>query len=121
MGGIHGRLLTAWSVAGVLGPWCITWLRARSIRAAIDDLIPVIDPARFQNVFGAPVAQLETLVQSKTVTLSKLLEIAPAGTIDPTSTVYNSTMLVMAGLLSVALVANLLVRAVHPKHYLPED
>ncbi|OUT64814.1 MAG: MFS transporter [Planctomycetaceae bacterium TMED10] len=121
VGGIHGRLLTAWSVAGVLGPWCITWLRARSIRAAIDDLIPVIDPARFQNVFGAPVAQLETLVQSKTVTLSKLLEIAPAGTIDPTSTVYNSTMLVMAGLLSVALVANLLVRAVHPKHYLSED
>ena len=38
VGGIHGRLLTAWSVAGVLGPWCITWLRARSIRsAAIDD------------------------------------------------------------------------------------
>ena len=121
VGGIHGRLLTAWSVAGVLGPWCITWFRARSIRTAIDELIPSIDPDEFQNVFGAPVAKLEALVQSKTVTLAKLMEIAPAGTIDPTSTVYNSTMLVMAGLLTVALVANLLVRPVDPAHYFAED
>ena len=117
VGGIHGRLLTAWSVAGVLGPWCITWLRARSIRTAIDTLVPVIDPERFQNVFGAPVAQLEPLLQSKTVTLSRLMEIAPSGTIDPTSTLYNSTMLVMAGLLVVALGANLLVRPVDPSRY----
>ena len=121
VGGIHGRLLTAWSVAGVLGPWCITWLRARSIRSAIDTLVPVIDPERFQNVFGAPVAQLEPLLKSKTVTLSRLMEIAPSGTIDPTSTVYNSTMLVMAGLLVVALVANLLVRPVTSSHYWRED
>jgi len=121
VGGIHGRLLTAWSVAGVLGPWCITWFRARSIRTAIDELIPSIDPAEFQNVFGAPVEKLEALVQSKTVTLAKLMEIAPASTIDPTSTVYNSTMLVMAGLLTVALVANLLVRPVDPAHYFAED
>jgi len=121
VGGIHGRLLTAWSVAGVLGPWCITWFRARSIRSAIDELIPSIDPAKFQNVFGAPVEKLEALVQSKTVTLAKLMEIAPAGTIDPTSTVYNSTMLVMAGLLTFALVANLLVRPVDPAHYFAED
>jgi len=121
VGGIHGRLLTAWSVAGVLGPWCITWLRARSIRAAIDDLVPTVDPARFQNIFGAPVAKLEPLIRSKTVTLSKLMEIAPAGTVDPTSTVYNSTMLVMAGLLAVALTANLLIRPVAPVHYWRED
>ena len=103
VGGIHGRLLTAWSVAGVLGPWCITWLRARSIRTAISDLLPSIDPVRFQNVFGAPVSEIEPLVRSKTVTLSRLMEIAPAGTMDPTSTVYNSTMFMMAGLLAVAL------------------
>ncbi len=121
VGGIHGRLLTAWSVAGVLGPWCITWFRARSIRTAIHELIPSIDPAEFQNVFGEPVEKLEALVQSKTVTLAKLMEIAPAGTIDPTSTVYNSTMLVMAGLLTVALVANLLVRPVDRAHYFAED
>ena len=105
----------------MLGPWCITWLRARSIREAIDELVPTVDPERFQNIFGAPVSQLEPLVRSKTVTLSRLMEIAPSGTIDPTSTVYNSTMLVMAGLLVVALVANLLVRPVDPAHYWRED
>ena len=120
VGGIHGRLLTAWSVAGVLGPWCITWLRARSIRTAISDLVPSVDPTRFQNVFGAPISEIEPLVRSKTVTLSRLMEIAPAGTVDPTSTVYNSTMFMMAGLLTVALIANLLVRPVDPSHHWQE-
>jgi MFS family permease len=117
VGGIHGRMLTAWSAAGVLGPWCITWLRERSIRGAIDDMVPTIDPQRFQNVFGAPVAQLEPLVRSKTVTISRLLEIAPTGTVDPSSMIYNSTMFVMAGLLAAALVANLFIRPVDPVHY----
>ena len=31
VGGIHGRLLTAWSTAGVLGPVAITQLRQGSI------------------------------------------------------------------------------------------
>ncbi len=117
VGGIHGRLLTAWSAAGVLGPWCITWLRQRSIRGAIDELVPTIDPQRFQNIFGAPVSQLEPLVRSKTVTISRLMEIAPTGTVDPSSTVYNSTMFVMAVLLGAALVANLFIRPVDPVHY----
>ena len=39
VGGIHGRLLTAWSLAGVLGPVAITMLRERSIDAAIRDLV----------------------------------------------------------------------------------
>jgi MFS family permease len=121
VGGIHGRLLTAWSAAGVLGPWCITWLRERSIHGAIDDLVSTIDPQRFQNIFGAPVAQLEPLVRSKTVTISRLMEIAPAGTIDPSSMIYNSTMFVMAGLLGAALVANLLIRPVDPVHYYQDE
>ena len=47
VGGIHGRLLTAWSLAGVLGPVAITMLRERSIDAAIRDLVTRIDPERF--------------------------------------------------------------------------
>jgi hypothetical protein len=49
------------------------------------------------------------------------MEIAPAGTVDPTSTVYNSTMLVMAALLAIALIANLLIRPVDSAHYWRED
>ena len=35
VGGIHGRLLTAWATAGVLGPVAITQLRQNSLESAI--------------------------------------------------------------------------------------
>jgi hypothetical protein len=118
VGGIHGRLLTAWSVAGLVGPWALTSLRERSLSAAIHTLAASVDPARFAEKFRVPVEKLDALIAAKTVTIPKLLEIAPTGTIDPTATVYNSTMILMAALLAVALVANLLVRPVDEKHHL---
>ncbi len=121
VGGIHGRLLTAWSTAGVLGPLVITSLRAGALREAIEDLASRVDPAAFEAKFGASVERLDELVAAKTVTVAKLMELAPAGTADPSSTLYNSTMFVMAGLLVVALVANLLVRPVDPKHHMRES
>ncbi|WP_254695120.1 OFA family MFS transporter [Leisingera sp. NJS201] len=84
VGGIHGRLLTAWSTAGVLGPLAITSLRQMSVTSAVQDLAAKVDPAAFAAKFGAPVAQLDQLVAAKTVTIAKLMEIAPAGTLDPT-------------------------------------
>ncbi|MED5411477.1 MAG: OFA family MFS transporter [Pseudomonadota bacterium] len=120
VGGIHGRLLTAWSTAGVLGPLAITSLRQNSVNNAIEDLVSVIDASAFQAQFGAGVDQLEALVASNTVTISRLMEIAPAGTTDPTSSLYNSTMVLMAALLAIALVSNALMRPVDPKHHLVE-
>ena len=120
VGGIHGRLLTAWSTAGVLGPLAITSLRESSVNSAIKDLVSIIDPAAFQIQFGAGVDQLELLVAQNSVTLSRLMEIAPLGTTDPTSSIYNSTMILMAMLLGIALVANALMRPVDPKHHLPD-
>lgn len=117
VGGIHGRLLTAWSTAGVIGPWVITTLRERSLRQAVSHVAEKIDPARFESQFGAPLSQLEKLVAAKTVTLPRLMEIAPAGTIDPSATLYNSTMYAMAVLLLIALVANALVRPVDSQHH----
>ena len=120
VGGIHGRLLTAWSTAGVLGPLAITSLRARAVDDAIHDLASRCDPVKFAETFGAPIEQLDTLLAAKSVTIAKLMSIMPEGTIDPSSTVYNSTMYTMAGLLLVALVANLMVRPVDPKHHMAE-
>ena len=117
VGGIHGRLLTAWSTAGVLGPFAITYLRNMSKENAIADLAAVVDPAAFAEKFGAPIAQLNELVAAKTVTIAKLMEIAPAGTVDPTSTLYNTTMFCMAALLVIAFFANLMVRPVGEKHH----
>jgi MFS family permease len=119
VGGIHGRLLTAWSTAGVLGPLAITSLRESSVNSAINDLVSIIDPAAFQTQFGVGVDQLELLVAQNSVTISRLMEIAPTGTTDPTSSIYNSTMILMAMLLGIALVANALMRPVDPKHHLP--
>ncbi len=121
VGGIHGRLLTAWSTAGVLGPVLITTLRDRSRAAAVRDLAARVDPAAFAAKFGAPLDQLALLVEKKTVTIAKLMELAPAGTADPSSGLYDSTMYLMAALLGVALVANLLVRPVHASHHMEDD
>lgn len=118
VGGIHGRLLTAWSTAGVLGPLAITKLREASVGSSIRDLAAKVDPAAFTAKFGAGIGQLNELVAAKTVTIARLMEIAPAGTVDPTANLYNTTMYAMAALLVIALVCNSLVRPVHESHHM---
>jgi MFS family permease len=118
VGGIHGRLLTAWSTAGVVGPLAITSLRQSAVTSAIDDLAQKVEPAAFLQRFGAPVEQLEQLVATQTVNIARLMEIAPPGTIDPTPGVYNSTMYLMAVLLAVGLVCNALMKPVKESHYM---
>ncbi|MGR9093018.1 MAG: OFA family MFS transporter [Gammaproteobacteria bacterium] len=120
VGGIHGRLLTAWSTAGVLGPLAITTLRENAVVDAIRDLVAVIEPATFVSTFGAGIERLDALVEAKTVTIAKLMEIAPPGTVDPTSGLYNETMYLMAVLLLIALLANAFMRPVHPKHHMTD-
>jgi MFS family permease len=120
VGGIHGRLLTAWSTAGVLGPWAITSLREHSIRRSVDELVAKIDPAMFERTFGTGLEQLDLLLAQNTVTIAKLMAIAPPGTVDPTSSLYNSTMYLMAALLAIALVSNALMRSVDKRHLMSE-
>lgn len=121
VGGIHGRLLTAWSTAGVLGPLAITTLRENAVSRAITDLAVKVDADTFQRTFGAGIDQLEQLVQVKTVTIAKLMEIVPPGTIDPTPGLYNTTMYLMAGLLFIALLSNILMRPVDARHHMTEE
>ncbi|GAB1381674.1 OFA family MFS transporter [Pararhodobacter aggregans] len=117
VGGIHGRLLTAWSLAGVLGPLAITSLREMSVNSAIRDLASRVDAAAFAERFGAPLAQLDQLVAARTVTIARLMEIAPADTIDPTPSLYNTTMYCMAALLVVGFIANMMMRPVKEHHH----
>ena len=119
VGGIHGRLLTAWSVAGIAGPVVITQLRESSRQSALESLAARIPENDFVQAFGAGKASLANLIDTKTVTIQSLLEIAPPGGVDPSTMLYNTTMYAMAALLAVAFIANLLVRPVHASHYLP--
>jgi hypothetical protein len=120
VGGIHGRLLTAWSTAGVVGTLTLAGLREHSRRRAIGELARQVDPVAFSERFGQSVAELPDLVARNLVTIPKLLELAPAGTPDPSGTLYDSTMYLMAALLGIAAVANAFVRPVDPKHFLAE-
>lgn len=121
VGGIHGRLLTAWSTAGVLGPWAITSLRENQRLQAIGELAGDIDAERFLKTFGAGKDQLDSLIAAKTVDIGKLLELLPEGTRDPRATLYNTTMYLMAALLAVALVANWAIRPVAARHHLADE
>ena len=118
VGGIHGRLLTAWSAAGVIGPMALNVLREKTRLASIGDLSGKVSDESFFEKFGAGKDQLEMLVEAKTVTLGKLMDIAPAGTIDPSVYLYNSTMYMMVALLAIALVSNFLIRPVHSRHHM---
>lgn len=118
VGGIHGRLLTAWSTAGVLGPLAITQLRENSRVNAIEKLAAKVDPAVFQRSYGADISQLSQLIEQKTVTIPNLMVIVPSGITDPSPTLYNTTMYVMAGLLAIALFCNIFVKPVHERHHM---
>ena len=72
VGAIHGRLLTAWSTAGVLGPVVVTYITQTQRDAGM-----------------------------------------------PPGAVYNRTLYILAGFLVVGFVANLLVRPVAEKWYIP--
>ena len=115
---IHGRLLTAWSAAGILGPLAITSLREHAVSRAIDNLASEIDPHLFAQTFGAGIEHLRQLVATNTVTLAKLMELAPQGTVDPTPHLYNSTMYLMAALLVIGLICNALMTGVKTAHYM---
>lgn len=117
VGGIHGRLLTAWSTAGILGPLAITQLREHSLNRVLHELAAKVDPAAFMQKFGDSIKNLDQLIETKTVTISQLMEIAPPGTLDPTPSLYNTTMFAMAGLLILAFLANLMIRPVDDKHH----
>ena len=74
VGAIHGRILLAWSLAGVLGPQLITRIR------------------EYQIARGVPPAQA-----------------------------YNTVMYILAALLVIGFFANLAVRPVAERYYLPAD
>ena len=118
VGGIHGRLLTAWATAGVLGPVAITQLRQNSLESAIFDLANKISPEKFMEIYGDSVDNLANLVKQKTVTISNLMQHMPEGTVNPSATLYNTTMFAMAGLLAIAWVSNWLIGPVDKKHHM---
>jgi MFS family permease len=72
VGAIHGRLLTAWSTAGIIGPVIVDYIREAEIAAGV-----------------------------------------------PREHVYDVTLYVLSGLLVLGFVANLLIRPLAPRWFMP--
>ena len=65
-----------------------------------------IDDSAFAAAFGAPKGEIESLVASKTVTLPLLLQLAPAGTPDPSPLLYDDVFKGIAACGAIALACN---------------
>jgi len=116
-GAIHGRMLTASAAASIFGPYALSWMRNSAEYKAIMDLVSRIDPSIFAQKFGAPLSELTPLIEAKTVTINKLMQIAPPGTVDPTHFLYNTPFYVFAGVLVIGAVANFTIKPVDVKYY----
>ena len=118
VGGIHGCLLTAWSAAGLVGPSLLGYLRSGSVYNAISDLAKNhCDPIMFEKTFGDNIGNLDKLIDAKIVTINKLLEICNDQTTDPTPYLYDYPMYSMAGILSIGLLSNLMMKPVDGKYF----
>ena len=69
-----------------------------------------ITPEQFQKAFGAPMEQAESLIAAKSLSISKLMVLAPPGTLDPMPHLYDTSMYTYAGLMTTAVVAHAMVR-----------
>jgi hypothetical protein len=79
VGAIHGRMLLYVSAAALSGPWLLIKLRSNAEQASVVDLLKVISPERFQETFGASMDQALSMLEAKTLTINKLLVLAPPG------------------------------------------
>ena len=84
-------------------------------------MLTKVDPEAFKAAFGVDLSQAQTLIEAKTLTISKLMTIMPPGTLDPSPFIYNNTMYTMAALVSAGAALHLLVRPVNPKFYEKTD
>lgn len=112
-----GQLLSYLMIAGYLGPVTASQLRELANKQAIEGLVTKVDFATFFDKFGASPDQLPQLIQSKTVTIAKMLEICPPETVDPTPYLYDNVYITMAGLQFIALLANQGITKVDPKWF----
>lgn len=115
-GAIHGKALTAWAASAVAGPMGLAHLRSYSQQNAMKDLLQGIEAhgaSELERSFGCSIhdkATIQKLIDAKTLTIEKLMELSAPGTVDPTPFLYDTTCYVAAGLMSVAFLSNFAIR-----------
>jgi hypothetical protein len=112
-GAIHGKLLTAWACSAVAGPMGLAYLRGQAATSATQELLSKVEDTAFQQSFCCSLQDtetLQTLIDAKTITIGRLMELAPVGTIDPTPFLYDTTCYAAAGMMGVSLLSNMFIR-----------
>lgn len=115
IGAIHGRMMFFLGAASLSGPYLVLKLRAMSEKAAIMDLIDKIPATDFEKVFGSPVSQATELIETKVVTISRLMTMVPPEVMDPSPHLYDSSMYALSGAMGIATVAHFMVKPLSTK------
>jgi hypothetical protein len=117
VGVLQARQLSVVLPAAFIGPRLVTSLRENGIQRALRDLADQVPDAAFERAFGAGKAHLDALIESKTVTINRLLELAGPLAQDPSPFLYDQMLVIMAALQGLSFVAVRLLRPVDPKHH----
>eukprot|EP00049_Salpingoeca_infusionum_P011325 m.195798 g.195798 ORF g.195798 m.195798 type:complete len:648 (+) comp14899_c1_seq5:2470-4413(+) len=118
VGAVHGRMLTASAMGGLIGPLAFAQLRYRSEVSAIRDLTSQVDANVFSATFGSTKAEVDTLIANNSISIQRLMDVLPDSVQDPTPFLYNDALYAASALLVVAAASNILTRPVNPKHWM---
>lgn len=72
---------------------------------AILQLVALAQPDLFQQHFGTPISNAQVLINSNTLTISKILEILPKDTPNPTPYLYNNGIYIICGIIMIGFIA----------------
>jgi len=117
VGAIHGKFLPFSTLRGIAGPAILLHLRNKEESKAIDEILVKVDPELFRETFGVNVCQVDVLLETKVLTLSKLVSLLPPGATDPSPFLYNSSMFTMAGLACFAGALHFIIKPVDRKYF----
>lgn len=113
---ISARQLSGVLPAAMSGPMLFSHFSKQSTNEHLHSLLELVEPEPFSQHFGgATLDQAQLLIDNKTLTISRLLEICPPGTMDPSALVFDKALAVAAGLSFVALALNRMTKPLVPK------
>ncbi|GBG33808.1 Monocarboxylate transporter 14 [Hondaea fermentalgiana] len=106
---LTARQLSVVLPAAFLGPQIVAHCREASTHSAIEELSTHVDDGAFHHAFGADKNVLPELIESKTVTISRLMDLVPAGVQDPTPFLYDNAIVVLGGFSAAALCTKMML------------
>ena len=117
VGAIHSKFLPFSTVRGIIGPAIFLHLRSREESRSIDTILRSMDPEKFKSLTGEEISAAQSLIEAKSLTLSKLVTILPPDIQDPSPFLYDSTMYTMAGLAACSAILHFYVKPVDRKYF----